>query len=303
MFILFIWWVSGLRLLVTGITGLLGAELYHGFRTRHTVLGVSRRAGAGDLPCAVADLTDLPSVTAVFKDFRPDVCIHCAGMSDPDACEADPDTAFRVNVHGTAVMAHAAATSGARLIFCSTDYVFDGAEPSYTETATPKPLQIYGWTKRHAEALVRDLPGSVILRLGLLYGSGEGRGRACFVRETARRLEAGEPIRACDQQVRYPTICKDVAAIIHGVIEGGHIGVFHVAGPESVTKFAWARRIAQLTGFRPEAVERAPPSERPARRPSRVHLDTRNVQRALDFRFTSVDDGILSTLPLHGVSI
>src|SRR5712691_13329348 len=203
-----------MRILVTGAKGQLGQELQRVLRGEEVI--------ATDRP--EYELTD-PMLGEKIAAQRPDLVIHTAAYTDVDGCERDPDTAFQVNAQGTRRVAEGAAKANARLIYISTDYVFDGKklEP-YTERDPVNPLNVYGRSKLIGEQeALKACPSVLIVRTSWLYGA-HGKN---FVK-TILQLAATRPeIRVVDDQRGSPTYARDLASEISELIRRGIIGVVH----------------------------------------------------------------------------
>jgi dTDP-4-dehydrorhamnose reductase len=154
-----------MRVLITGATGLLGAEVVKHFRKNwHQVLECSRAPlTVVDSHRASMDITDPDQVEAIFDAFRPDVVVHCAAKTNVDACETDPQEAYRVNTFGTEVIAAHCQRVGAVCVYISTDYVFDGAKSApYHEYDAPNPLSVYGRSKYLGEGAVAGVVSAAL---------------------------------------------------------------------------------------------------------------------------------------------
>ncbi|MFQ6672484.1 MAG: SDR family oxidoreductase, partial [Candidatus Tectimicrobiota bacterium] len=174
-----------MRLVVTGAGGMLGGALV-------------RVMGSPEVDCrayssSALDVTDREAVEETLRQDRPDWVLHAAAFTRVDACESEPERAFAVNVEGTRHVAEAAAAEGARLLYVSTDYVFDGDKGSpYKEEDEPAPLSVYGASKLAGERVVQGtVPAGrwVIVRTAWLYGEG-GRN---FVDHIHAQAAAGRP--------------------------------------------------------------------------------------------------------------
>ena len=155
-----------MRVLVTGAGGQLGRDLLDAFPGAQVV----------GLAHADLDVTHEPAVVAALRDHAPDLVIHAAAFTKVDACETEPDTAWRVNAWGSWVVARACAATGAEMVYVSSDYVFDGrlGRP-YTEFDPTSPLSVYGRSKEAGEQLVREaLPAHYIVRTSWVQGAHGG---------------------------------------------------------------------------------------------------------------------------------
>jgi dTDP-4-dehydrorhamnose reductase len=247
--------MSESQVLITGASGFLGRRL---MAVITSAVGWHHSRPA---PNTVAvDITNETEVNRYFSENSVRVCLHCAANPNVDSCQADPAAATRLNVEGTRHVAHACAANGTRLIHISTDYVFDGAREAYSEEDEPAPMQVYGRTKAQAEALAGAVPGSLIVRLPLLYGP-----------EFAAKLRAGAEVALDDTAWRQPTHVDDAAAVLAKLVDSDVTGILHVAADKGTTKYQWALGLAPD----PSKVHRAPPAPN---RPPRSWLLTRKLQ-------------------------
>lgn len=254
-----------MRIAVTGAAGGLGGSLM-------TLL--AGRAGVDAVPLTrkEADLADGAAVAEVIRRLRPDVVVHCAAMTAVDQCETAKDLAWQINVEGTRAVADAARGAGARLVYISTDYVFDGAkEGLYAPDDTPHPLNVYGVTKREGEKIALAVPGGLVVRSSWLF-SREGKS---FVR-TVLELAARHPeIKMVNDQTGAPTYSKDLAAALLLCIDKNASGILHVANAGACTWHGYAKKILELKGVAGVTVTPIASVElgRPARRPHNSRLD------------------------------
>ena len=249
---------------------MLGRTLQRHFRHHEVFIA--------DLP--EVDITDGRSIGQAVAAFRPDVVIHCAAMTQVDACETDPDTAYRINALGSAYVAQAAARQGARMIAISTDYVFDGlSDRPYHEFDCPAPKTVYGASKRAGEQAVQaHCPDHTIVRIAWLYGEGG----PSFV-HTMLRLGAqtGDPLKVVNDQIGNPTSTDAVAGLIAQLLEKPIPGVVHgtCEGEATWNEFAHAIfRSARLT----RGLESCTTADfpRPAPRPANSRLEKRVLRLA-----------------------
>ena len=259
-----------MKLFLTGGKGMLGRTLQRHLRQHELFIA--------DLP--EVDITDGPGVERAVAAFKPDVIIHCAAMTQVDACEADPDAAYRMNALGSAQIALAAARHGARLIAISTDYVFDGLlDRPYHEYDAPAPRTVYGASKLAGEeAVLRHCPDHTILRIAWLYGE-EG---PSFL-HTMLRLgaQAGAPLKVVDDQLGNPTSTAAVAGLIGRLLDTPIPGVVHGSCEGEATWYGFARRIFERASLRRELVPCATSEfPRPAPRPANSRLEKRVLRLA-----------------------
>jgi dTDP-4-dehydrorhamnose reductase len=224
------------KVLITGGGGQLGQDLARVFADHDVVA-----AGHHQL-----DVADRDQTLGVITSLAPDVVVHAAAWTAVDACEEDPDRAWRVNALGSRHVADACDRIGAYLCAISTDYVFDGKSPHpYTEWDRTNPASMYGRSKLGGEEEVRGLlPTSAVVRTSWLCGAGGPN----FVR-TMLRLAAGEgPVKVVADQRGCPTFTGDLASMVYRLAAGRRPGLFHVTNGGPTTWHGFAQDIFELSG-------------------------------------------------------
>jgi dTDP-4-dehydrorhamnose reductase len=266
------------------------------------------------------DISDRDSVLKRVEVIQPEVIVHAGGMTKPTACEKEPALAHRVNVEGTAHLVEAAKGVGARFIFISSDLVFDGSAERYDEDSPTRPLSVYGHNKVEGEERVRT--GSddfVIVRTTVMYGwsSRYTESMAEWVlrglqESRERRPEPVEGLNMYHDQYRQFIFINDLVAALFELIEmedpstprqardaassgrGPWNETIHVAGPELLSRYEFAKKLAQTFGL-PEAGIRSTPFDSVPQAtftPKRLGLDTSKAARILRTPIRGVDDGL-----------
>jgi dTDP-4-dehydrorhamnose reductase len=266
------------RLLITGASGQLGAYLLRelGREGRDAVAwsGSSRgeRFGYDLRPVGLADDAALKSA---FAEAKPDVVIHAGAIASIAACHAEPERARRVNVHGTEMLTDLAGRAGARLVFVSTDLVFDGERGGYREGDAPAPLSIYGRTKADAEAAVLAQPHGVVARVSLMFGPSLS-GRASFFDQQVAALRAGKPVTLFEDEWRTPLSLSTAAAALVALADSDFTGLLHVGGPDRLSRVEMGRHLAAHLGADPAVivVSTRAASPAPEPRPRDASLDS-----------------------------
>jgi dTDP-4-dehydrorhamnose reductase len=248
-----------MKILVTGAAGMLGSDLVRRFSEGHEVTGVTRQN---------FDILKEREIRASLAEFRPDWVIHSAAYTNVDGCEKEPDKAYRVNSDGARDVARACWSVGARMLFVSTDYVYDGNKGSpYVETDQPGPLNVYGKSKLKGEQeVLRVLPDALIVRTSWLYGHNGPN----FVEAILSQVGKKDELRVVDDQAGNPTYTRDLADGIARLVEAGASGVVHVSNEGMCSWYDYARRILELAGVTGINVSPVTTAElgRPAVRPA-----------------------------------
>jgi dTDP-4-dehydrorhamnose reductase len=237
---------------VIGASGLVGHYLYGRLQARgRSVCGTSHRQSVTAL--LPLDLRDADAVHNLLDELRPAVVYLPAAFPNVEYCETHPEETAAVNVEGTRVVAQAMTRGRGRLVFFSSDYVFDGCAGPYTEADAPNPICEYGRQKLAAERLVAELlPDSLIIRTTVVYGW-ERQGKN-FVQGLLKRLAAGEPMRVPCDQVGSPTYAADLADAVIDLAERGATGIHNVVGPQRADRYEFAVAAARLAGLDPELI-------------------------------------------------
>jgi dTDP-4-dehydrorhamnose reductase len=229
-----------MKVLILGATGLLGKPLIREW-SEDDVIGLGSRD---------VDIRDEARVRDVVSNHRPDWIVLAAAYTDVDGCESHQELAFAVNRDGAVNVARVARGAGAKLLFVSSDYVFDGHKASAYEVGDPRnPQSIYGRTKAEAETeLLQVLPGCCIARTSWLFGVG-GK---CFP-DTILRLAARRPaLDVVNDQRGCPTYTVDLARAIIALCRKNASGVVHVTNAGNCTWFEFAREILRRAGITTE---------------------------------------------------
>ena len=267
-----------MRLLVTGASGQLGAYLLRGLRGTDwqvTAWSGSRTGSLIGVPLQPVDLADRAAVTTAFRDAQPQAVLHAAALSSVAACHGDPERAVQLNVAGTRHLVELTAAAQVRLLFVSTDLVFNGAKGNYTEADAPAPLSIYGKTKRAAEELVLDGAGNVVARVSLLFGPSL-IGKESFFDQQVRALRGGQPVALFDDEWRTPLDYPTAAQALRQLVASSVSGLLHVGGSERLSRLEMGHRLARGLQVDPSVIvarsRLAAPAAEP--RPADTSLDS-----------------------------
>lgn len=241
-----------MRVLIIGASGFIGRYVSRRLvASGHAVVSAynSRPPVDDGASWRQVEITDPAAVDALFSLARPEVVVHLAAMADVGTAERNPQIATDVNATATETIARLCERYAARLVFMSTEYVFDGRSGPYRETDTPTPNTQYGRTKFAAERAVADLVSNwSILRTSIVYGW-PAPGRRNFVPMLIERLRGGEPYRGPTNVYRSPVYVEHLVDGIERLVETEDTGVHHVAGSDWVAMYEFAVAVAAKFGL------------------------------------------------------
>lgn len=205
-----------MRVLVIGSSGLIGEALVTEFSKKHTVAGADIEPL--DKKIVKLDMTDNAGVKNLLNDIKPEVILMPAAYPNVDGCEEKPAECLKVNVNAPQNISMLSKKAGVKLVFFSSDYVFDGKNGPYNEEATPNPISEYGKQKLAAEKFISEnLTDYLIIRTTVVYGP-EKRGKN-FVLSLIRKLRNRERVRVPYDQISTPTYSLNLANAVSQLVE------------------------------------------------------------------------------------
>jgi dTDP-4-dehydrorhamnose reductase len=237
------------RSLMIGAFGQVGRQLVS-MVGADRVIASSRQGGAdGSIRLDLASFADDTRKAAALVEALDLDAVYCLGaMTGVDGCESEPNSAMRINCYAPAAFAEAAASHDIPFIYFSSEYVFDGAGGPYDEDAAANPINAYGRSKFLGERAVTERhPNALIVRTTVVYGP-DPRERN-FLYALRKALLSGSVFPAAADQISTPSYNRDVAAAVVALVRAGAGGVFHVVGPERLSRFDFAARAAGLMGL------------------------------------------------------
>jgi dTDP-4-dehydrorhamnose reductase len=233
-----------LKIFISGASGLLGGNCLKHFKEQgHEVVGTH-------LSYATAETVYFNTLDTAHPDnfdllaFNPDVIVHCGALTHVDYCETNIEESYEKTVQSTINLVAWAKKCNAKLVYISTDYVFDGADGPYTEAAPLNPLSVYGKHKLEAEQLaVQQLPDTLVLRITNVYGD-ELRGKN-FIARIIEQCTAGQhlTLKLPYDQFASPTNAWDIARAMLVLLEDGKSGIYHIGGSDYMNRVELAQRV------------------------------------------------------------
>lgn len=282
------------RILVIGAAGLLGSRLVELGKGNYEMHGTYNKEKPPGGSMRRMDITKRAEVFSVMEDVKPDCVMDTAAITAVDYCETHPEEAWLVNVDGTKNVAEACKRVGAKMVFLSTDYVFDGRKLSYTEKDKPRPLNYYAKTKLIAEHVLDALDVNYIAaRTAVLYGFG-GAGKESFVTWVIDKLRKREKVKIVSDQHNNPTYADDLAEILLALYRKDAEGIFHVTGADCLSRYEFAMKIADVFGLDSRLINSVttPELNQIAPRPKKVLTVTNKVERVTGMKPLGVDEGL-----------
>jgi dTDP-4-dehydrorhamnose reductase len=275
---------NSLKLFITGGSGLFGSKLAQ----KAIAKGIEVYSAENRSQCLYGnsvklDITDKEAVSRVIGKIKPDAIVHAASLTDVDKCELNKDLAWKINVDGTKNILQSIDETNPFLVYISTDYVFSGEKGCYVESDAADPVNYYGLTKLIAEELVQTRDEFLIARPSVIYGSSAATGKINFALFVLEKLRKGEKVKAVSDQWNTPTLNTNFADMTIEAIERRLTGVYHLCGATRISRFDFARKIAETFYLDETLIEKACSEQFcwPAKRPQDSSLDTSKAQRAL----------------------
>jgi dTDP-4-dehydrorhamnose reductase len=263
-----------MQILVTGASGRLGAHLLQKLADLgHEVVAWSGSTGGerSGIAFRKVELGDPQAVLSAIEEASPDVVIHAGAISRADAVRRQPAKGWNVNVCSTELLCAWAGKHDRRLLFTSTDLVFDGAKSWYREGDPAAPILEYGRTKLAAEAAVLAACRGLVVRLSLLYGPSRTDGHSYFDQAIAA-LRGGRPQTFFEDEFRTPLDYGTAAEILVGLAESDATGIIHAGGPQRLSRFELMQRAAAALGADRELVRANRLLDVPAEEPRPVDV-------------------------------
>lgn len=286
--------------LITGGTGLLGVAIQRS--APKDIQGFSVYFPERSLPVALpfsvfaADVSDRMKMKSVFEWAKPEVVIHAAAIGSVDFAERNRQETKKVNVGGTEVVIELCQMFKSRLIYISSNAVFDGRTPLYCETSPVNPINYYGQLKVDAENVVRNsgIPWAIVRPI-LMYGWPYPGERDNPVVWWVNSLKNRKPIKVVDNVWSKPLPAWSGADVVWALIRQNRTGIYHAAGRDHISLYRFALLTAEVFGLDDSLIKPVPDSYFPeiAPRPQDTSFDTTKMETELGVKTVGVRDGLL----------
>jgi dTDP-4-dehydrorhamnose reductase len=293
-----------MRLLVIGGGGQLGSKIIEQGRERHSLYAtyLTKSPFLDSSRVYQVDKTNEKSIQEVIAKIKPDVVIDTAALHNVDRCETNKEEAHLVNTVGTRTIAKACKTHGAKMVFVSTDYVFDGKKGLYQETDQPTPINYYGQSKLDGEqAIKEECEKHAITRTSVIYSwvsansSQSSSGKPLnFVMWATQKLRKGEPMNIVNDQYSSPTLADSLAEALIKICEDDVIGLYHIAGKTRINRYDFTVKLAEKMGYNTSLIKPVSSSsfKQIAERPMDSSLKVEKIEKTLKMPMLSIDQAL-----------
>ena len=283
------------KILILGGTSLIGStfaqytkKIYDLYLTTH-----SAPMDQLDFNTVNVDILKNPNkIIEIISEYKPQYIVHCVAFPNVDFCETNQNLATTLHVERTKDIAKISYRIGAKLIYFSTDAVFDGnLSRKYVETDSINPLSHYGKTKLQAEKILLDYEINTVLRTTVVYGWHQ---KSRFTNWVLNSLKNNENVTAFTDQHNTPTLVDDIAKVLVKIIDNDLSGLYNVSGSTCLSRNDFALKIAKKFELNDKLIipTSSDKQKQLAPRPKNGCLDNSNLENTLDFKFNNIDDGI-----------
>jgi dTDP-4-dehydrorhamnose reductase len=241
------------KLFITGATGMVGSNVSVFLRDKYKVYaGTTKEIKIRGCEMIFADITDRKKILEIFKKICPDYVLHLAALTDISLCEKNKKLAKKINIEGTKNIVFASEEIGARLIFASTNYVFNGKKGMYSEKDKTNPVNFYSQTKLEAEKEILKYKNSVVIRI-TPFGWNLFE-KSSFLSSIIETLEKERPFNAFTDQFFSPLSTYDLSKILIKIFESDITGILNIAGQEKMSKFEFSEKVSEVFNLDPKMI-------------------------------------------------
>jgi dTDP-4-dehydrorhamnose reductase len=285
------------KLMIIGGSGLLGGHLAQFAKGEYEVVGTYHNH-IFELPKIRAlqmDITDSQKTMDIIGREKPDYIVLSAAQRNVDYCETHQEEASRINVEGAKNVAVASNKVQAKLIYLSTDLVFDGSLGTYKESDETNTVNHYGRTKLQGELeIANNISDYAIARVSVLYDWNIFDYTFNFVEWIHQNLKLGKPLSLFSDQFRCATYIKNACSALLKICENDENGIFHVAGKNCVSRHEIGLKVAEVFGFNSELISEmeSTESEWVAVRPKKCCLDVIKMENVLGVKSDTIEEGL-----------
>ena len=274
------------RLLITGASGFLGWNIIKRAISNWAIFGTffSHRVSISGCTLVQADLTKFKEMKQLFDETKPTAVIHTAAISNPDFCQQNRSESYKLNTEASINIAGLCADLQIPCLFTSSDLVFDGRYPPYSEDDEPSPVNAYGEQKALAESGMKHrYPPTVICRMPLMFGE-SGPVASSYIQPLIKAMTSGIEINLFTDEFRTPASGKNAAEGLMIALDKLP-AIVHLGGAERISRFEFGRLVSRVFQFRQAILKPCKQKDlnMPAPRPADVSLDSSKA-RAMGYQ-------------------
>ena len=281
------------KLLITGASGLLGKKIVELAQNDFTITPIHKTRPLHSSSVKL-DVTESLAVLNLLNKLEPDVVIHTASETNVDKCEIEKEHAWKINAEGTRNLAEACQNVNAKLVYVSTDYVFDGEKGMYTEEDKPNPVNYYGVTKLEGEKqVIEQCKNYAILRTSVLFGWHPWKQN--FATWIINKLKQQQEIMVVEDHYNTPTLADNLAEMAVEIAKNDLQGIYHASGSERISRYEFGKRIARTFNLDPDLIRPVKMSQLTAwiaKRPRDSSLNTDKIQKQLKTKPLNITEGL-----------
>lgn len=283
-----------MKVLVTGGSGLLGSAVAHHFKDYHDVTSTytTHKVEIKGCNAVFMDITDSSSVSSMIRKIKPDVVVHTAALVGVGICEKDPELAEKVNVQGTKNVVEECKKSNSKLVYISTDYIFNGKKGNYTEEDEPSPINVYGKTKYEGELLINAQKDAIIRTS--IYGWNIVKEKRSFSTWIIDDLRNKKQINIFMDNMNSMMLVNNLAEALKEFIDKDMSGIMNLASADKLSKYDFAIKLAEIfkldkSLINPIRNDQAPGSDK---RPLDVSLSISKAKKQLKTKLLNAEESL-----------
>lgn len=246
-----------MKLLITGGTGLLGKSILKFAPPKwNTTITYLKNKPQNNLKSVMLNLSDLENIKRIIQKAKPELIIHTAAAKDIEWCEANKKEALQINALSTEIIAKESAKIGAKVVYISTDFVFDGNKGDYSEKDEPNPINFYGQTKLIGEEAVLKHPKNIVIRTNF-YGIDPIPEKPSFASFILNSLKSGKEITTATDQYCNQIFADQLSECILNVCEKEQRGIFNIACTDTASRHEFALFVCDVFDLDKNLVKKA----------------------------------------------
>lgn len=284
------------KIIFTGITGLLGGYFLRNSINGYEIIGVGNSNIQKTAKNSYKlDITNKSETSNFIKKINPGIIIHAASIGNVDYCEKHSKEAYRVNVEGTQHIINAARRVDAKIIFLSSNAIYDGLNPPYHEKSKTNPIDIYGKTKVEGEKLImKSRLKYVILRLITMYGWPQTGGRGNPATWIIENLKKGQRINVVNDIYNNHLWAGQAADVLWKIIRENMTGVYNIAGADCISRYDLALKVAKVFKLVSSLINPVSSDffQNIAKRPKNTCFNTAKMEKELGIKPLTVGNGL-----------